>query len=466
MKHFVNICFTLLSLCFYSFSYAQSGTEIEDEKIYSQAELEQLLAPVALYPDSILTHILIASTYPLEVVQAERWIRKQDEIDSDEALKRVEKKDWDPSVKALVAFPDILKRMSEDLDWTQDLGDAFLQDEERMLAHIQSLRKQAKVAGNLDKIDNMEIVEEDEHIIIQPADPKVIYVPYYDPRVVYGSWRWRHYPPYYWDWTYHHHYHYRPHVSLFAWYPRVHLSHHFFWGAFHWQHRHVVVLNHRHRYLPRRSIIRHHQTRRWVHNPVSRRGVAYRTHRVHKRYYGTKPARIKRASTYKKDHIVTHKKIRQGLKGSSSKKIGTYKNPSHAKIKHSNKTRHHKAKSSKSYKAEKSRATKQRSNKTNTQRKHQKSHKSKQSTKYHSTKRNHSYKKTSRNHKSNKRSTKKKVAYQYSHQKKYKKRTTKYKKSSRKTYNKRTAKVKSSKRYKKHSRVAKRHGRSNQRRKG
>src|SRR5690554_7661236 len=96
---------------------------------YSNEKLQQLLAPIALYPDTVLSHMLIASTYPLEVVQADRWVRNNSNLDAQEAVAAAEKNDWDPSVQALAAFPEILERMSENLDWTQRVGDAFLADE-------------------------------------------------------------------------------------------------------------------------------------------------------------------------------------------------------------------------------------------------------------------------------------------------------------------------------------------------
>ena len=108
-----------------------------DEAV-SDAELAQMLAPIALYPDSLLTHILIASTYPLEIVQAKRWLSNQGDRDTKQVMIEVESQDWDPSVKALVAFPNVLQRLNDDLAWTQSVGDAFLQDEGRMLDTIQS----------------------------------------------------------------------------------------------------------------------------------------------------------------------------------------------------------------------------------------------------------------------------------------------------------------------------------------
>jgi hypothetical protein len=266
---------------------------------FSQAELEQMLAPIALYPDSVLTHILIASTYPLEIIQANRWVEKNSELDAADALTKVENKEWDPSVKALVPFPRILERLSDDLEWTQKLGDAFLQDEESVLRSIQSLRKKADRAGNLDKMDNMQITREDENIIIQPIEREVVYVPYYDTRVVYGSWHWDHYQPVYWDWSWHSHhnhhsYHYTPHHGLFSWHPRIHISTHYFHSAFNWHNHHVVVVDRHHynsrRYQHREHIIANANARRWSHNPTHRRGVAYRNEQIRERFNSNRPS--------------------------------------------------------------------------------------------------------------------------------------------------------------------------------
>ena len=256
---------------------------------FSEAELEQMLAPIALYPDSLLTHILIAATYPLELVQADRWVSENPDIEPSDALQRVESKTWDPSVKALVAFPTVLDRLSHDLEWTRNLGDAFLQDEEQLLASVQSLRLKAEKAGNLKNLENMEVVHEEENIIIQPIEREVIYVPYYDTRVVYGTWHWAHYPPIYWGLNNHRHYfhdsYYNRHYGVFSWYPRVRISTNFFFGLCNWRNRNVVVIDHHHSYLNnyhdrrshRRYLIKGGHGKRWHHNSNHRRGVAYRT---------------------------------------------------------------------------------------------------------------------------------------------------------------------------------------------
>ncbi|TQV86415.1 DUF3300 domain-containing protein [Aliikangiella coralliicola] len=277
-----------------SFSSTHIFAEENTQQIeFQEGELAQMLAPIALYPDSVLTHILIASTYPLEIIQANRWANKNKGMDPGDALKKVENKDWDPSVKALIPFPRILEKLSDDLEWTQKLGDAFLQDEKQVLEAIQALRWKADEAGNLDKMEKMEISREDDKIIIQPVEKEVVYVPYYDTRVVYGSWYWHRYPPVYWNWHWHNHHHYAHH-GLYRWHPRVHISFNYFFSAFHWHNHHVVVLDHHHyhsrRYYHRRHIIRHNNARRWVHNPSHRRGVAYRTEHVRQRYHSNRPS--------------------------------------------------------------------------------------------------------------------------------------------------------------------------------
>jgi hypothetical protein len=165
-------------------------------KVFKQEELDQLLAPIALYPDNILTQIFIASTYPLEVVQAERWMKQNKSLKGDALNAALDKQSWDDSVKALVPFPSVLTMMSEKLDWTQKLGDAFLAQQKAVLDTVQLLRKKAVEAGNLKSSKEQELKQEGDIIIIQPADPQVVYVPTYNPTVIYGPWPYPAYPPY------------------------------------------------------------------------------------------------------------------------------------------------------------------------------------------------------------------------------------------------------------------------------
>ncbi|QYK00387.1 DUF3300 domain-containing protein [Shewanella psychrotolerans] len=270
-------------------------TEHIDEIQFSEAELAQILAPIALYPDSLLTHILIASTYPLEVVQANRWREQHKDLQASEAVNQAEDKDWDPSVVALVAFPTVLEKLSEDLNWTQKLGDAFLQDEQQVLSSIQMLRRQADDANSLDDMDNMRVTKVNQEIIIEPARKEIVYVPVYDTRVVYGHWRWYNYPPVYWVYPPRYAIGYPNHISShFYWHSGIQISFNYYFSAFHWHNRHIVVTHHRHsnHYRPRTRIVSSSGAQRWAHKPQHRRGVAYRSTVVKQRYNSHRPSTL------------------------------------------------------------------------------------------------------------------------------------------------------------------------------
>lgn len=292
MKNILRVFSFVCAITTYAFAsftafaqdYQAQQVQVE-ERTFTEAELAQMLAPIALYPDSLLTHILIASTYPIEIVEAQRWLLKNDKLNAAQLVKAIETFEWDASVKALVPFERILSRLSEDLRWTQQLGDAFLQDEERLLISIQALREQAKLAGNLDKMENLDVSYEKNNIIIEPREQEIVYVPYYDTRMVYGTWHWSSYPPVYW--TPHHNVfvnRYRP----FAWHSGIHISFNYFFSAFHWNNHHVVVVNPRktQHYQPRRQITRGGYAKRWLHKPIHRRGVAYKNRVVREKYHG------------------------------------------------------------------------------------------------------------------------------------------------------------------------------------
>ena len=245
----------------------------------NQAELDQILAPIALYPDTLLSHILVAATYPLEIVQAARWRKANQDLDEEQALNAVEDKDWDPSVKALVPFHDLLQKFSDDLDWLQALGDAFLSNEAQVLASVQNLRQKAYANGNLKNNEYLEVAQEDEQITIQTVHKEVIYVPYYDTRVVYGNWWWDAYPPYYWHSPNHYVWH-----SGFYWSPRYYIRPAFYYGGFRWHDRYVFVdyryRTHAHRRWSNdtyRQVVRNREYSRWQHDQKHRRGVHYTT---------------------------------------------------------------------------------------------------------------------------------------------------------------------------------------------
>ena len=254
------------------------------EPEFSQAELDQMLAPIALYPDALLAQILMASTYPLEVVAATRWTRNNPDLEGEAAVDAVASMDWDPSVQSLVAFPTVLNRMDEDLDWMRRLGDAILAQEEQVMETVQMLRGRAYTSGSLDSVEHVRVIREREVIVIEPAQPRVVYVPVYSPHVVYGGWWWPSYPPVYWG---------PPsgyYSSLgFTWGRSVRVSSGFYYGSFHWSQRQIVVVNahrpiiHRHVHIHRHESARpgsHSRADgydRWRHNPTHRRGVAYRS---------------------------------------------------------------------------------------------------------------------------------------------------------------------------------------------
>jgi len=180
---------------------AASAAPAAGATTFSQQELDQLLAPIALYPDALLAQVLMASTYPLDVVSAERWVKANPGL-KDKALQdALDKQPWDPSVKSLAVFPQVLMMMSEELDWTQKLGDAFLAQQKEVLATAQTLRAKAQAQGNLKDTKEQRVVTEQVEsttvIRIEPTSPEVVYVPTYNPTVVYGSWWYPAYPPYY-----------------------------------------------------------------------------------------------------------------------------------------------------------------------------------------------------------------------------------------------------------------------------
>ena len=178
-----------------------SGAEAS-AKTYAQEELIQLLAPIALYPDPLLAQMLMASTYPLEVVAAERWVKANPDLKEKALEDALQQQPWDASVKSLAVFPQVLAMMSEKIDWTQKLGDAFLAQQKDVLDAVQVLRSKAAAQGTLKDADKIKVSAEQtgntSTIIIEPANPEVLYVPTYDPYVVYGTWPYSYYPPYYW----------------------------------------------------------------------------------------------------------------------------------------------------------------------------------------------------------------------------------------------------------------------------
>jgi hypothetical protein len=254
---------------------AAPATAREAPPPFTQAELDQMLAPIALHPDSLLSQILMAATYPLEVVQAARWSRANPGLAGREAVNAVEAMDWDPSVKSLVAFPRILRMMDERLDWTQRVGEAFLAQQGHVMDTIQGLRRRAEAAGNLRSDERIHVTQHGDYIAIEPAQPHVVYVPYYDPLVVYGPWWWPAYPPVHWG-PAPGYFVASPLWPVYYWSPAIAVSTGLFFGAFEWPYRRVTVVHVHHRPEVR---VRQHVVQRtrvvWRHDPVHRRDVPY-----------------------------------------------------------------------------------------------------------------------------------------------------------------------------------------------
>jgi hypothetical protein len=153
----------------------------------SAEDLDQLVAPIALYPDALVAQILAAATYPAEVVEADRWMQQHTDLKGDALARAVDSQSWDPSVKALTQFPSVLEMMDRNLSWTSSLGDAYVNGQENVLDAVQGMRQRAQQAGNLQSTQQEAVTTDGQTISIEPTDPEVVYVPEYDPWDVYGA---------------------------------------------------------------------------------------------------------------------------------------------------------------------------------------------------------------------------------------------------------------------------------------
>jgi len=294
MKAFVGHALTqlLALLLSASVAFAQTQPPAPRGAAATQQELDQMLAPIALYPDSLLSQILMASTYPLEVVEAARWSRANPGLKGEEAVNAVEQRDWDASVKSLAAFPQVLSMMDQQLEWTARLGDVFIAQEPQVMETVQSMRQKAYAAGNLRSTEQAYVVQQGDSFAIEPATPEVVYVPYYDPRVAYGSWWWPAYPPVYWaPWP--GYYAYPGYPAGFAWGGGIRVGAGFFFSSCDWRARHVTVVNVTNVFVNRSGVVnrpapvRTGQPVVWQHDPWHRRGVPYHIASVQQRFGGS-----------------------------------------------------------------------------------------------------------------------------------------------------------------------------------
>ncbi|WER50149.1 DUF3300 domain-containing protein [Cupriavidus sp. WKF15] len=257
---------------------------------YKAEEIEAMVAPIALYPDPLLSQVLMASTYPLEVTLAARWVKAHPDVKGDAAIKAVQGESWDVSVKSLVAFPQILEPMGDKLDWTQKLGDAFLAQQKDVFDAIQRLRVRARQAGHLESGPQQTVTVEPAGaagapqtiVRIEPANPDVVYVPVYDPAIVYGGWGYAGYPYYYWP-------------PYGAYYPGSAVGSGIafgiglaaaaaIFGNCDWNNGGVHVEHHKARNIDRNFDASKLQGDRWQHDARHRQGVAYRDNATREKF--------------------------------------------------------------------------------------------------------------------------------------------------------------------------------------
>jgi hypothetical protein len=265
---------------------AVTPAQAQTEQTLSKGQIEQLVAPIALYPDPLLTQVLMASTYPLEVVEAARWSQDNAAVKGAALADAMQAQSWDPSVKALTAVPQTLLMMNDKLDWTQQLGDAVLAQQQDVLAAVQTLRAEAQAAGNLQSTPQQVVTTEapaagsasasgQPPIVIEPVDPGVYYVPVYNPAVAYGAWSYPDYPPFYWS---------PPgfvasNVVSFAAGVAVGSA---IWGGCDWWQHNVIINVNRFNAFNHTNINIANDA--WIHNPEHRHGVPYRSASVAKRF--------------------------------------------------------------------------------------------------------------------------------------------------------------------------------------
>jgi len=258
-------------------------------KTFPPEQIEQLVAPIALYPDDLVSQILMASTYPLEIVQAARWVESNKSTKGDALANALKGKPWDASVKSLVNFPDVLDMMNKKLDWTQDLGNAFLGQQKDVMTAIQALRKKAMDEGNLKASKEQNVTSEGDTIVIVSTDPDVIYVPVYNPTVVYGTWPYPSYPPYYYYPPY-----YRPTPTPYAFAAGIAIgaAWGYAWGNCNWGHCDVDVdidrnIN-RNKSIDRNWYKNNMNMKNgrgtWQHDAAHRRGVGYADQHTAQKY--------------------------------------------------------------------------------------------------------------------------------------------------------------------------------------
>ena len=267
-------------------SAQQSQMQPAAQQVWSPQQLDNLVAPIALYPDPLLSQMLVASTYPLEVVEANQWLQNNKNLSGRELLDAAKEQPWDPSVQALAAVPDALAMLNQDIRWTTDLGNAFLAQQADVMSAVQQMRAQAQDNGRLSSTPQQTVTTENQDgqqaIVIQPANPQIIYVPYYDPFYIWGPPVYGYYPPLFYS------------GFRFGFGRGFNLSFYFDdwggWGGWGWGPswfgRTVFINN---SFFPRYGFYRGYGRgfggrTTWSHDPGHRLGVSYGNHQVAERF--------------------------------------------------------------------------------------------------------------------------------------------------------------------------------------
>jgi len=265
---------------------AGAGSALAQAKL-DKPHLDQLLAPVALYPDALLSQVLMASTYPADVASAAEWSKSNPKLSGDAATKAVDSQSWDPSVKSLVAFPSVMDLMGRQPQWVQNVGDAFLAQPDDVMDSVQHLRVQAQKAGSLKTNEQQKVVTQQSGgttiVQIEPASPQVVYVPSYNPTVVYGAWPYPAYPPAYYP---------PPPGSVFATSLVAGIGFglgvaavNSMWGGFNWGNHDVNINVNRYNNVNVNQQLNVNRTNvNWQHNPANRGNVPYNNPNVAGRY--------------------------------------------------------------------------------------------------------------------------------------------------------------------------------------
>ncbi len=286
-----HVLFPILLLCAAALGYTPQNAppEAQPGGLLSPQQLDDLVAPIALYPDPLLAEVLPASTYPMEIAEAEQWVQDHPKWKPSKLMDEAKKQNWDPSVQGLVAFPQVLARLTQDMSWTTQLGNAFLAEQADVMQAVQRMRSQALAKGTLRSTPQVTVTTETQNgqpvISVQPANPDVWYVPNYNPVYVWGPPVWGVYPPLLY-----------PGIDLgFGWFPGIDIGLFFGgwggwgWGGWGWYpnwYAGNIFIDHSffHRYGFRDFGGGRLGNSVWAHNPAHRLGVPYANREVAERF--------------------------------------------------------------------------------------------------------------------------------------------------------------------------------------